>query len=265
MNKESISKSLSKYLGLERSIVGIKFIFTQDEYDGCKTPEIDGLASYCYLVKEASEGKCYKSCSKTFKCNPSAMALGIRKTNNKVISGQNYYSHGTYESLALAKKVQGDTTYINHEIYGVQVKPIEEYDCNPDIVIMVVNTYQGMRISQGYAYKYGMMKNIKFSGKQAFCSECTATPYENNDINMSLLCSNTRYSCDWKDNEIAIGMPFNKLSGILEGIEKTTTAMELDEKKVQIESRAKNQGQNIDTNIGKNYFNSNNGYLKLDK
>lgn len=50
-----------------------------------------------------------------------------------------------------------------------------------------------MRIVQAYTYKYGVHKNITLGGNQGICSECTAVPYENNDLNISTLCSGTRF------------------------------------------------------------------------
>ncbi|KNF08395.1 hypothetical protein CLPU_7c00230 [Gottschalkia purinilytica] len=115
-----------------------------------------------------------------------------------------------YNSLCNSKLVQKDITYINHEIYGLEIRPLKDFIEKPDIVIMITNPYQSMRIIQGYTYQLGVHKNIKIAGNQVFCSECTATPYESNDLNISMLCSGTRYFAKWDNNEMTIGIPYNK-------------------------------------------------------
>jgi uncharacterized protein (DUF169 family) len=75
-----------------------------------------------------------------------------------------------------------------------------------------------MRIIQGYTYKYGTQTNFKLAGNQAVCSECTAYPFETNSINISMFCSGTRYLAGWKENEIAIGLPYAKFLETCDGI-----------------------------------------------
>ena len=40
-------------------------------------------------------------------------------------------------------------TFCRHKPYGVMVKPVEAYDEEPDVVLVVTNPYNGMRISTG--------------------------------------------------------------------------------------------------------------------
>jgi len=245
---------ISTILELHRSIVGVKFIFSQEEFDALGTKQVKHKMSYCNTVRLATKGYSFKASADNFLCNASARALGTLDINNRVVSGQEYHSYNMYNSLGIAKYVQQNVTYINHEIYGVQVMPLSNYDKNPDVVIMVLNPYQAMRVVQGYTYHKGVAKNVKFTGNQGLCSECTATPYENNDLNVSLLCANTRFATDWKDDEMGIGMPYHQFEVVADGIIKTVEPSDSDERKEKMIERLQQKGLEVKVKLGTSYY-----------
>ena len=161
-----------------------------------------------------------------------------------------------YNSLGVAKEVQKNVTYINHKIYGVAVKPLINFEEEPDVVIMIVNPYQAMRVVQGYSYHYGVSKNIKLTGNQGLCSECTATPYENNDLNISLLCANTRLAAKWNDNEMGLGIPYHMFSTVANGIIQTLNPSEPNSRKRKIIEHAKQKDIEINVELGTSYYRS---------
>lgn len=243
-------------LDLKRRIVGVKFVFTKEEFDNIDVKQVNNKMSYCNTVKFASKGKGFKANIDNFFCKASARALGLMEVDNQITSGKEYYSYRMYNSLGIAKNVQKHVTYIDHKIYGVVVQPLEKFQTDPDIVIMIINPYQAMRIVQGYAYHYGVAKNIQFTGNQGLCSECTATPYEANDLNISLLCANTRFAAKWNENELGIGMPFSVFLTVTDGVLKTINPSEPDAVKKIIMDRAEKQNHNIDIALGTSYYRS---------
>ncbi|WP_248479421.1 DUF169 domain-containing protein [Tepidibacter aestuarii] len=252
-------------LNMDKKIVGIKFLFSEEDFNSFNVEPAKNKLSYCMMVKIASSGKCVKARAEHFKCNSSARALGIKKTDSYIQSGREYYSYGLYNSLGTAKNVHDKVTYINDHIYGVILQPLEKFEVEPDVVIMISNPYNIMRVSQGYSYTYGMAKNIRFAGNQGVCSELTARPYENNDINVSLLCANTRFSCKWRDSEMGVGMPYKIFLNVLEGILKTLNPTEPDNKKEEIIKRTRERGVEINIIKGQNYYDSSIGVAKLDE
>lgn len=102
-------------------------------------------------------------------------------------------------------------------------------------------------ISGNVYYSFGLYdslctaRNIKMAGNSGICSECTATPYDTNDMNLSLLCSNTRFSAKWRDDEIGIGMPFGMFEKVYDGVMKTIEPCEPKERKMKIIQGAKRQ------------------------
>ena len=256
MDIKAMVDDLNCVLDLERYIVGIKFIFNKEEYELSDVPQVRYKLSYCNMVKLAASGKSLKADINNFLCIGSAKALGLIKPDSNAISGNVYYSFGLYDSLCTARNVQKDVTFLDHQVYGVVVMPLEKFEVQPDIAIYIVKPYQSMRILQGYAFHHGAAKNIKMAGNSGMCSECTATPYDTNDMNLSLLCSNTRFAAKWKDDELGIGMPFNMFEKVYDGVIKTIGPCEPNERKMKIIARCKEAGRRIDINLDSNYFKS---------
>lgn len=254
MNIEAQLDDLYCALNIKRNLVGVKFIFSREEFDCINIKQNKGRVSYCYMVKSASSGKHIKSNRENFSCGASARALGLEESLNQITSGQHYYAFKLYNSLGTAKAVQKNVTLIEHRIYGVVLKPLQDFDIEPDVVIIIANPYQAMRIMQGYTYHYGAHKNIKMTGNQGICSECTATPYETNDLNISTLCSGTRFLAKWDVSELGIGMPFNMFSNIVDGVMRTLNPTEPNSTKREISARAKEKGRIIDIDFEKNYY-----------
>ena len=72
---------------------------------------------------------------------------------------------------------------------------------------------------------------------QAICQECTSLPYENDQLNISMLCSGTRMLGRWREDELAVGMPFRYLLDIVEGIKNTVNPLERNKNKKIIEKK----------------------------
>lgn len=254
MDINEMVKDLNCILGLDRAIIGVKFIFSKEEFESVNVPQVKYKMSYCNMVRLASTGNSYKANIDNFLCIGSAKALGLIKPDSNAVSGKVYYSFGLYDSLCTARNVQKDVTFLDHVIYGVTVMPLGEFDIEPDIVILIVNPYQSMRILQGYAYHNGAAKNIKMAGNSGICSECTATPYDTNDMNLSLLCSNTRFAAKWNDNELGIGMPFKMFEAVYDGVIKTINPCEPNDRKIKMLQRATESGRSINADLDSNYF-----------
>ncbi len=242
-------------LELKRKIVGVKFLFSKQEFEKANVKPLRVKMPYCCMVKIAMSGYGRKANLDTFGCLASARVLGLIEPDEMYRSGQFYRNLNMYEDLTTAKKVCNNTTHCKHKAYGVMVKPIEEFDESPDIVIIITNPYNVMRLVQGYTYKYGTYKNFKIIGNQALCSECTAYPFESNNINISTLCAGTRFMAGWDKNELGIGMPFNIFTEVIDGLYSTINIMEPNEDKKIIEEKL-NKSNRTDLKIvyNKNYY-----------
>lgn len=264
MRKEEVLNAIIKAkcaLELERQIVGIKFLFTETEFEDAEASQPKSRLSYCNMVLKAMAGEKIKANFNNFGCFGGARALGIVGIDEFYTSGRFFKNCGLYQDLATSKKVTSNITFCKHNLYGLQIMPLEQFNNEPDIVIIVANPLNTMRIIQGYTYTFGTASNYKFIGNQAICSECTAQPYETNDINISLLCAGPR-KVGFKEHEMGIGIPFNRFINVIDGICATITPVEYNERKKEIEEKLCEYNiEDVEIKYDKHY---NDGFFKRD-
>lgn len=235
MKNNSVNK-LKKALDLQRAIIGVKFLYTKEEFENTDIKVFQGKRQFCAMVKEGMEGNTYKYSKDNFGCRCGAESLGVVKELDNVISGERYYATKLHVSRSVAKKAQKSVLRISHLVYGIVVGPLETLD-EADIVILMADTYQGMRIIQGYSYHFGVAENISMIGNQGVCSDLAAKPYENNDLNMSILCAGTRMANKWTKAEIGFGMPIDQFDTIVDGVIQTLNPIEYPPVKKEIKDR----------------------------
>ncbi len=258
MEYDRIRMSVTKMncaLELDRKIAGVKFLFSQADYEASDAKQLKNKLNYCVLVKSAMSGKALKATGDDLACVAGARATGLKDIDDYHRSGQNGKRLGIYHDMVTAKSVRDGMSYCDHNAYGIMVKPLDEYHEEPDVVIIVTNPYNVMRIIQAYSYFYGMQANYKMTGNQAICSESTAYPYLNNDINVSMLCIGTRHRADWKDNELSVAFPFNRFEKITDGLMETINIMDNNKKKETIEKKLQeNNFHDLQIKYNYNYY-----------
>jgi uncharacterized protein (DUF169 family) len=216
MNTDKV-KRITKALGLDRQIIGIKFITFRQEYETLELPAVKGKVMFCYMANKAMAGEHFKVCADNFFCNASAYALGVVEPSIHVSSGRTYYSTTLYESRAIAREAVNSMCYLRHQVYGAELGPLADMP-EADTVIIMGSAFQIMRVMQGYAYKFGVPKHLCSIGNQAMCSDLVAKPFYHNDINFSFLCKGARMYTKAGEGELGVGFPVNMLDGIAEGI-----------------------------------------------
>lgn len=242
-------------LNLKRKIVGVRIIKNKEEYDSINVREIKSKVTYCYMIKRGGSGQHFKAKADKFWCMGASKALGLIDVPENVISGEVYESLGLYIDREVAKSAQKDVKYIEERNYGIEVFPLDDYPNRKfDVAIIVDTSYPIMRITQGYSYYYGINKSIRIGGNQAICSESTATPYLEDDINISMLCSGTRFFAKWDENDISIGIPYSKMNNIIDGIINTINSTEPNEKKLKIIEELSKKGIDLGIELDKNYY-----------
>lgn len=219
---------LQDILGLSEKIVGIKFLFTEKEFQEAGVDQMSGKTTYCRMVYNAAKGDSMKVNFDNFSCFGAARSLGIVDIDEYYTSGRFFYPRGLYKDMAISREVSNNITRCDHHVYGLQVGALEDFDTQPDVIIVIAKNQQMMRLIQGYTYSFGVCKSLKMMGNQAICSEATATPYVTNDMNLTMLCKGARVNGIGGENEdsLAMGIVYNKFEGLVEGVGMTITAIE---------------------------------------
>lgn len=246
-----------------RRIVGVNFIFSKNEYENCNVKEATHKMFFCMMAKAAATGHAIKVSRNHLYCNAASEVLGFSEPTYDVRSGKRQFERNMYSSVKISHEIQDSLPYLVHEVYGMCLQPLENFDRFTDVVMIFCKPYTAMRIIQGYTYYFGYAKNILFSGMGGVCSELMARSYKNQDINVSFLCSGTRFAAEWKDDEVGIAFPGNMFDKILEGIKRTVNTFEPDDKKQEIKLRSKDSGVDVTVNYGDNYHGSSLGVAKI--
>lgn len=225
--------SLKKALLLRREIIGVRFLYFKQEYDELEIEEYPWKTSYCMMVRHAMDGHHFRAGKRHFGCRCAAEALGIEEEMKCVESGERYYSIKLHESRSIAKAVTERVARIKQDIYGIEIGPLQTME-RADVVMMMTNPYQLMRVVEGYCYKFGPVKNLQMAGDQGVCADLTAAPFNNNDMNFSVLCAGTRKMARWEDDEMGVGLPIHQFPGLTDGVLQTLNYIEYPDRKQKI-------------------------------
>lgn len=215
---------VSKALGLENKILGLRFLVLEKEYNDSLAEEHEGL-SLCSLVKLACRGKSVKCNASTIGCDDAAYAMGLKEVPEYAYSGRKEYEDRKYLSKSIAFQVQNEKKYIPQKIYGAIISPLEEIE-NPDLVIVIATAKDMMRLTQGYSRYYGVNKNLLSIGVQGICSELVSKPFMNNDLNVSLLSNCCRKLTDFSAGCMGASFPIHLAENIFKGILETVNLTE---------------------------------------
>jgi len=215
---------VSKALGLENKILGLRFLVLEKEYNDSLAEEHEGL-SLCSLVKLVCRGKSVKCNASTIGCDDAAYAMGLKEVPEYVYSGRKEYEDRKYLSKSIAFQVQNEKKYIPQKIYGAIISPLEEIE-NPDLVIVIATAKDMMRLTQGYSRYYGVNKNLLSIGVQGICSELVSKPFMNNDLNVSLLSNCCRKLTDFSAGCMGASFPIHLAENIFRGILETVNLTE---------------------------------------
>lgn len=238
-----LAATTSALLTLERGIAGVCFLDTREEFERTPVAAVRAKIAYCVAVKAAMAGKRVKAAAQFSGCNGGSRALGMVLPDDSFSSGRLYHDFGLYRDMPTSRQVAETMTARDKSCHGFLVQPLGEFvEKDPEVVILVTDARNAMRLIQGYTYHHGSQPSFKMAGNQALCSECTAHPLATGSMNVSMLCSGTRHLARWKSHELAIGIPFNKFAATVDGLLRTADAVELDPAKQRIRAELIGQG-----------------------
>lgn len=241
MNIEESVDLIESYLDLDRKPVGVKLFFDKKEFENFRIPQNNRKVTYCNSVQLASKGACMKLTKENQACPNGAFALNFTDVPEPIANGKGRASKNIYKNIEISKSINDDMLFLEKEIVGMVVMPLENYKNDPDIVIVVSKSYNVMRMIQGDGYFNGYTNNLKTVGLQALCHDLTTYVYNTKDINISLLCPGTRLVAGWELDEIGIGIPFEKWNTLVEGVKETANPFERNKKKEDIMKRLKDR------------------------
>ena len=246
---------LNALIDLTNRPVGIRFLYSEEDYAAADVPECPKTMNYCQMVHLAAQGTGIKSRKEHFRCQSGPRAFGMIQTPDAVRSGEGLLKLGLYPDLHTQRIVYSRMSECMQKIEGLLILPAEYYtNSEPDVVLLVTTPYNVMRFVQGYTYQYGSCPGGQVFGNRALCSEATAQPFIRNEMCISTLCSGTRYYNGWAREEMALGIPGAKFAPTVEGILRTLNAAEPLDDKERIAERLFAIGEDFSVDMTKSYY-----------
>ncbi len=197
--------------------------------------------TYCMMVKQASGGSWgYKTRLEHHSCDGATTALALEPSTARIESGEEYFSYNLYKNPAVARRLRQSINSLHRflpETHGVVIKPLADFTVAPDVILVICQACQAMRLLQGEVWYSGKKPVLDMGAMQGVCSEATVTPYLSGEINLSVLCPSTRTLCQWQDGELAVGIPTEKFPAIVEGVFATLEATESKKRRREIADR----------------------------
>lgn len=251
---QSLLNNLTSVLEIKRGLVGIKFLSDKKSFDAAYGKQTNNKMTYCVMVKVAMSNVALKITLDNISCRGARNVLGLTEPLDSFISGESGKALGLYCDLDTSKNVADAMTRLEKRYYGIQIMPLNNFTEAPDVVIIVTSPYNVMRLLQGYGYYNGIKKTCSVSGNQAFCSELTAGPMVNAEVNFSMLCSGTRFWCGWGKEEMGISIPYQHFNDIVDGVMNTLNATEPYSDKLRIVEKLKEKNVTMSVDTSQSYY-----------
>ncbi|GAB4452753.1 MAG: DUF169 domain-containing protein [Bacteroidales bacterium] len=218
-NIQSNSVRVKQILGLTSSLVGVKFLFAENEIPA-KIEKLHGHR-YCQALMKARHGKHVILDAEGIACPAAATAFGFKSLPDGLKTGKGLVGFGIVKEETTGKTMfEGMTTLPQGKLKALYLFPLETAEIEPDIVVVEDETEKLMWLAlANLNVKGGQRVESSTAILQATCVDATTIPYLQQKFNMSMGCYGCRDATDICPNETVLGFPFKDFNAIAENIE----------------------------------------------
>ena len=213
------SANVQQILGLTTSMVGVKFLFSEEEIPS----EIEKLQGhrYCQAIMKARHGADVILDADGIACPAAAAAFGFKQLPEGLKTGKGLVGFGIVDEEAIGKAMfEGMTTLPQGKLKALYLFPLETANIEPDIVVVEDETEKLMWLAlANLNVNGGQRVDSSTAILQATCVDATIIPYLQQKFNMSMGCYGCRDATDIKPNETVLGFPFKDFEAIAKSIE----------------------------------------------
>jgi len=220
-NHEELSSKLKTLLGLKGSPVAVKLVARREDIPA-GVPELKEKLRHCEMVQKARAGDVFYATKEQHACAGGAGALGVAETPEKMKTGEFYFGLGRFKTLESARKTMEAVPRTGKHFVASMYAPLEKAAFKPDVVVIIGNPRQILKIGQSNIYEGGGRNKVGFSGIQSLCADAVAQPYNTGEMNATFGCDGSRKYAKIADDELIVGIPVAKLEGVVEALEKIT-------------------------------------------
>jgi uncharacterized protein (DUF169 family) len=167
---------------------------------------------YCELVHKARYGELF--CVTVQQCPVGAYVLG----KSDRAPQEYYFRSGRYLNMEAARRASGSLPRVDRKYNSIRVEPLSKNNGKFDVLILYVKPESSMRIVQAYSYSDGTRVLIDTVGAASICGDCTALPLDRG-LGLSFGCKGSRKHSGYQDIEVPVGIAFELVEKIEEGLE----------------------------------------------
>jgi len=225
VNYAEAADTLKKVLGLKGSPVAIKFAPVKEEIPA-GMEELDKTIRHCSMVNLArNENKIFYATAGKHECNGGAWSLGLKEITPTLKTGEFYFKLGKFDSSAACKRTIDKVSHLNPgDTYATLYAPLEKTPFTPQVVLIVTNPRNMLKLAQSTLFRLGGRIYAEFSGIQSVCSDATAQTYVTGRPNFSLGCDGSRKFSGIADDEMVMGIPAEMLPELVAALKIVTAA-----------------------------------------
>ncbi len=216
---QSQAKRVKQILNLNTSIVGVKFIFSENEMPH-KIEKLQGYR-YCQALMKARKQHHVVLDAEGIACPAAAAAFGFKDLPEGLKTGKGLVGFGIVKDETAGRTMfEGMTTMTKGELQALYLFPLETAIVEPDIVVVEDETEKLMWIAlANLNAKGGKRVESSTAILQATCVDATTIPFVEQRFNMSMGCYGCRDATDIGTNETVLGFPFKDFDAIVDSLE----------------------------------------------
>jgi len=214
------AEKANQILGLNSSLVGVKFIFDEAEMPS----EIEKLSGhrYCQALMKARHGAHVLLNGEGIACPAAAAAFGFKQLPEGLKTGKGLVGFGIVNEESTGRTMFEEMTILPQgKLIALYLFPLETAVIEPDIVVVVEDETEKLM--------WLVLANLNITGGkriesstailQATCVDATLIPFVEQKFNMSMGCYGCRDATDIGNNETVLGFPYKYFNPIIESLE----------------------------------------------
>ncbi len=212
-------KTLKELLGIKGSPVAVKLVKSPDEIPEGYS-KISDKKRHCEYVQDSrNKGLEGYATSEEHLCKGGAGVMGITSLPDAVASGKMYHQLGNYQTLEASEETVNAIPKSSEKYYASLYAPLESAKFEPDVIILIINPKQALKISQAILNKKGGRISSDYSGIQSLCADAVVAVKERGVSNMTLGCNGSRKYAEIGEDEVIIGIPAKDFDEIVNALE----------------------------------------------
>lgn len=220
-----LGQKLSEALALEGFPVGVKMIGSAAEldsiqYKGKPVRKLDNVIAVCQLISQARFlGKVIAGKAGNLNiCRLGGDAMGFDVDDYTHVYTESYF----VDEKAARNMIDTMPKFERGTYEAMLVGPLHKIPVEPDVVVIYGNPAQLLRIVNGYLCDKGGRVEFSASGDAGLCSDTVVEPMQKNIPHLALPCNGGRILSLPNLTDLACGIPYGLIPGILDGMEYTT-------------------------------------------